>query len=73
MLEDDRLVVEKDEEIESDFQVMEKAYTEVAERVQGRQRKRKKLWIKSWNLVDQRKEINRKFFIEHDQKESRDN
>ena len=75
MLEDEGLVVKKDEEIERDFQVMEKAYTEVAERVQGRPRKRKKLWIsdKSWNLVDQRKEINKKFFIEHDQKESRDN
>ena len=47
VLEDEGLVVAKEEEIESDFQVMEKAYTEVAERVQGRLRKRKKLWIKS--------------------------
>lgn len=73
VLEDEGLVVAKEEEIESDFQVMEKAYTEVAERFPGRLRKRKKLWIKSQNLVDQREEFNKKFFIEHDQKESRDN
>ena len=45
MLEDEGLVVEEDEEIERDFQVMGKAYTEVAERVLGRPRKRKKRWI----------------------------
>ena len=45
VLEDEGLVVEKDEEIERDFQVMGKAYTEVAERVLGRPRKRKKPWI----------------------------
>ena len=43
VLEDGRLAVEEDElEIERDFQVMEKAYTEVAGRVLGRPRKRKK-------------------------------
>ena len=41
---------------------MEKAYTKVAEAVLDRPRKRKKPWIskESWNLVDQREEINKK-------------
>ena len=41
---------------------MEKACTEVVERVLGSPRKRKKPWIskESWNLVDQREEINKK-------------
>ena len=52
MLEDEGLVVKKDEEIERDFQVMEKAYTEVAERVQGRPRKRKKLWISDKSCME---------------------
>ena len=62
MLGDEGLPVDEDEEIERDFQVMEKAYTEVAERVLGRPRKRKKPWIsdESWNLVDHREEINQK-------------
>ena len=33
VLEDEGLTIEEDEEIERDFQVMERAYTEVAERV----------------------------------------
>ena len=62
MLGDEGLSVDEDEEIERDFQVIEKAYTEVAERVLGRLRKREKPWIsdESWNLVDQREEINQK-------------
>ena len=36
VLEDEGLKVEEDEEIERDFQVMERASTEVAERVLGR-------------------------------------
>ena len=36
VLEDEGLAVEEDEKIERDFQVMEKAYTEVAESVLGR-------------------------------------
>ena len=33
VLEDEGLTIEEDDEIERDFQVMERAYTEVAERV----------------------------------------
>ena len=35
MLEDEGLAAEEDEEIERDFQVMEKEYPEVAEKCQG--------------------------------------
>ena len=38
--------MEEDEEIERGFQVMEKACTEVVERVLGSPRKRKKPWIR---------------------------
>ena len=69
VLEDEGLVVAKEEEIESDFQVMEKGYTEVAERVQGRLRKRKELWIKSQNLVDQRKRVKRQLRAKYTEKE----
>ena len=59
MLEDEGLAAEEDEEIERDFQVMEKEYPEVAEKFLGWLRKRKKPWIsdESWNLVDRREEI----------------
>ena len=41
---------------------MQKAYTEVAETVLGKPRKRKKPWIseESWQLVDQREASNKK-------------
>ena len=55
VLEDGGLAIkEEDKEIGRDFQIMEKTYTEVAERVLERPRKRNKPWIsdKSWNLVD---------------------
>lgn len=59
MLEDEGLAAEEDEEIERDFQVMEKEYPEVAEKFLGWPRKRKKPWIsdESWNLVDRREQI----------------
>ena len=41
VLEDGGLAVKEDKEIERDFQIMEKTYTEVAERP----RKRNKPWI----------------------------
>ena len=42
--------------------MMEKAYTEVAETVLGRPRKKKKPWISdlSWALIEEREEINKK-------------
>ena len=55
VLEDGGLAIkEEDKEIGRDFQIMEKTYTEVAERVLERPRKRNKPWIsdESWNLVD---------------------
>ena len=54
--------VEENEEVEQDFQVMKKAYTEVAESVLGRPRQ-KKPWIseESWSLIDQREELNKNF------------
>ena len=59
MLEDEGLAAEEDEEIERDFQVMEKEYPEVAEKFLVGPRKRKKPWIsdESWNLVDRREQI----------------
>lgn len=41
---------------------MKKKYTEVAESVLGRPRKEKKPWIseKSWSLIDEREESNKK-------------
>ena len=55
VLEDEGLAIkEEDKKIEHDFQIMEKTYTEVAQRVLERPRKRNKPWIsdESWNLVD---------------------
>ena len=54
VLEDGGLAIKEDKEIEHDFQIIEKTYTEVAERVLARPRKRNKPWIsdESWNLVD---------------------
>ena len=55
VLEDGGLAIkEEDKEIGRDFQIMEKTYTEAAERVLERPRKRNKPWIsdESWNLVD---------------------
>lgn len=62
ILEDETTDVEEGDEVERDFKVMEKTYTEVAKAVIGRPRKKKKPWIsgESWNLVDQREEINKK-------------
>ena len=45
MLEEERTEQAEGEDIERDFKVMEKAYTEVAETVLGRPRKKKKSWI----------------------------
>ena len=61
VLENEETAVEENEEVEQDFQVMKKAYTEVAESVLGRPRK-KKPWIseESWSLTDQREELNKK-------------
>ncbi len=62
VLEDEETGIEDNEEVERDSQVMEKAYTEVAEATLGRPRTNKKPWIseESWSLVDQREEINKK-------------
>ena len=62
VLENEETAVEENEEVEQDFQVMRKAYTEVAESVLGRSRKKRKPWIseESWSLIDQREEINKK-------------
>ena len=46
VLEDGGLAIkEEDKEIGRDFQIMEKTYTEVTERVLERRRKRNKPWI----------------------------
>ena len=60
VLENEETAVEENEKVEQDFQVMKKAYTEVAESVLGRPRK--KPWISegSWSLIDQRVEIYKK-------------
>ena len=66
VLEDGGLAIkEEDKEIGRDFQIMEKTYTEVAERVLERPRNRNKPWIsdESWTEI----------FSAHDQKKSRDN
>ena len=55
VLEDGGLAIkEEDKEIECDFQIMKKTYTEVGERVLAGPRNRNKPWIsdESWNLVD---------------------
>ena len=63
VLKNEETTVEENdrEEVEQDFQVMKKAYTEIAESVLGRPRKKKKPWIseESWSLIDQREEINK--------------
>ena len=52
--------------MEKDFEVMRKAYTEVADTVLGKPRKKKKPWIsgESWQL-DQRDTINNKILSTH--------
>lgn len=61
-MENEETAVEENEEVEQDFQVMKKAYTEVAESVLGRPQKKKKPWIseESWSLIEQREEINKR-------------
>ena len=62
ILEEEGTEQAEGEDIERDFKVMEKAYTEVAETVLGRPRKKKKPWISdlSWTLIEEREEINKK-------------
>ena len=45
VLENEETAVEESEEVEQDFEVMKKAYTEVTESVLGRPWKKKKPWI----------------------------
>ena len=49
-------------EVEKAFEVLRKAYTETAENVLGKPRKKKKPWISeaSWHLVDEREKLNKK-------------
>ena len=49
-------------EVDRDFEVLRKAYTETAESVLGKPRKKKKPWIseESWQLVDEREAINKR-------------
>ena len=49
-------------EVEHEFRIMKEAYTEVAEAVLGKPRKKNKPWIteESWRLIDQRQQINEK-------------
>ena len=60
--EDETPSVLDEDEIERDYQVLEKAITEVADEVLGRPKKKRKPWIseQSWALVDQREELNKK-------------
>ena len=62
VLEDETPSVLDEDEIERDYQVLEKAFTEVADEVLGRPKKKRKPWIseQSWALVDQREELNKK-------------
>ncbi|PFX13664.1 hypothetical protein AWC38_SpisGene22233 [Stylophora pistillata] len=62
VLENEETTVEENEEVEQDYQVMKKAYTEVAELVLGRPRKKKKPGIseESRSLIDRREKINEK-------------
>ena len=57
---------EDQHEVEKDFEVMRKVYTEVADPVLGKQRK-KKSWIsgESWQLVYQQDAINKKILSTH--------
>ena len=59
VLENEETAVEENEDVEQDFQVMKKAYTEVAEAVLGRPPKRPWISEGSWSLIDQRVEINK--------------
>ena len=62
VLEDDTPSVLDEDEIERDYQELEKAFTEVADEVLGRPKKKRKPWIseQSWALVDQKEELNKK-------------
>ena len=56
--------------MEKGFEVMRKAYTEVADTVLGKPRKKKKPWIsgESWQLVDQRDAINKNILSTHSER-----
>ena len=56
--------------MDKDFEVMRKAYTEVADTVLGKPRKKKKPWIsgESWQLVDQQDAINKKILSIHSER-----
>ena len=62
VLEDETPTVLDEDEIERDYQVLEKAFTEVADEVLARPKKKRKPWIseQSWLFVDQREELNKK-------------
>ena len=73
VLEDEAPVVCGDDEVERDFQVMEKAFTEVANEILGKPRKMKKPWIseESWSLVDQRGVFKKKILGTHSERVKR--
>ena len=60
--EENEAVAMEVNEVERDFRIMKEAYTEVAEAVLGKPRKKYKPWIsvESWRLIDQRQQINEK-------------
>lgn len=60
----------EEHEVERDFQVVKKAYIEVAETVLGGPWKKKKPWIseESWSLIDERVEINKKILGTHSER-----
>ena len=60
LLENEETAVEENEKVEQNFQVMKKAYTEIAESVLRRPRKMPWISEGSWSLIDQRVEINTK-------------
>ena len=60
--EENETVAMEVNEVEHEFRIMKEAYTEVAEAVLGKPRKKNKPWIteESWRLIDQRQQINEK-------------
>ncbi|XP_060080646.1 uncharacterized protein LOC132560005 [Ylistrum balloti] len=67
---DDEEFDREEDEVERKCRVIQKTYTETAEEILGRPRKKKKSWISgaSWKLADERGEINKKKLCTHSER-----
>ena len=69
-LEKEELEYPSEDGVESEFRMMEKAYTETAKTVLGKPQRKKKPWIseKSWKLISEREDTHKKILGTHSER-----